>query len=572
MKKLLCLLSICLAVNGYGQKKPLSKDYTYKVSEPYKVFDAKKKYYFAESNEAMALKFDGDNINIQKFNTDKPSLIKEKLYDKFLPKNYAVEGVEVVDGKYYVFFSSWDGDNDKEQLFAIGVDFATGEFVGTPKLLFQVNGKVAGTMAQASGFMSFSIGVVDKFEVLQSYDKKNILVEYRKKPEVKNDKKSFDIIGLYAFDGNLNKLSGHEVTMPYTERRMNNLDYQLDNKGTLYLLAKVYHDDSNDDKKKKKDTIANYHVEMLSIKQGTDKVVVSKFENNDKFVNKLWIFDTDKDYLICGGLFSNGKGLKRRSGFMLANNHHYNSYDDSDGIVIMKVHPDGSMYDQVYYDIPVEILNEYESAKTKKKNAKQEEKGESAKFADLELKDLSIDSAGNIILIGEQTYKIWHNRNGGGGFGMGGGGFGMGGNGYYTYHYDDILVSKITADGQLAWMKKIPKTQFGAQGKGGMSYKYFNANNSHYFVFLDNIKNIDLPLEKEPAIHSDGQGGYLTAVKISDSDGTLKKGSILNAREVEDFGIYQFATGRVFKTGEGSFMLEAYKKKKEDIMVKVTLN
>ena len=34
---------------------------------------------------------------------------------------------------------------------------------------------------------------------------------------------------------------------------MNNLDYQLDNDGNLYLLTKVFHDDSNQDKKSKKD-------------------------------------------------------------------------------------------------------------------------------------------------------------------------------------------------------------------------------------------------------------------------------------------------------------------------------
>jgi len=91
-------------------------------------------------------------------------------------------------------------------------------------------------------------------------------------------------------------------------------------------------------------------------------------------------------------------------------------------------------------------------------------------------------------------------------------------------------------------MKKITKNQRGTKGKGGMSYKYFNANNNHYIVFLDNVKNIDLPIDKEPKQHTDGQGGYLTTVKISDADGELKKETILNAREVEDFEIYQYAT------------------------------
>ena len=92
-----------------------------------------------------------------------------------------------------------------------------------------------------------------------------------------------------------------------------------------------------------------------------------------------------------------------------------------------------------------------------------------------------------------------------------------------------------------------------------MSYKFFNNASDDFLVFLDNVKNIDLPDDKQPAQHSDGQGGYLTAVKINDNTGDYKKGSILNAREVEDFKLYQFSTDRVIETSENTFVLEAYK-------------
>lgn len=154
---------------------------------------------------------------------------------------------------------------------------------------------------------------------------------------------------------------------------------------------------------------------------------------------------------------------------------------------------------------------------------------------------------------------------------IGMGGFNMG-DVNYSYHYGDILVTKIAADGSLSFMRKIPKRQRGWDGLGGLSFKYFFANNSHYFVYLDNVKNIGLPEEKLPAQHIDKKGGYLTSVKITDADGTLTKGSILNAKEVDDFKIYQFSTTRIVKTSENSFMFEAYKKAKEDIMIRVNLN
>ena len=94
------LFTISVSLNTYSQMNG-TKDKSFKVSEPYKVFDAKTKLYFAKGKEAMAIKFDGDNIVIQKFEIEKPSFIKEKKYEKFFPKNYAVEEItELFKGKF----------------------------------------------------------------------------------------------------------------------------------------------------------------------------------------------------------------------------------------------------------------------------------------------------------------------------------------------------------------------------------------------------------------------------------------------------------------------------------------
>lgn len=581
MKKLigLALLGLCLQVKA---QKTLSPDYSFTVSEPYRVFDAEKKFYFAENGKTLSVKFDGSDILIQKFDADIPVLNKEKRYEKFFPKGYEIEDLLKLGNKYYVFFSLWDGDN--EHLHSQEIDFTSGEFIGTPQLMIEVSGKVTrhknnDPKKNVWGFASGGC----KFDIIASYDRNHMLVQYRKKPEVKSDLKSFDVSGLHAYDENLQKISSREIRMPYTERRMDNLDYKLDNKGDLYLLTKVFHDDSNKEKKRK-DTVANYHVELFRIKSGSDKIDITPFDNKDKFINGLWIFDTDKDFLVCGGYYNNGKGkLKGDTEYAFFGNAKTSQTGESDGIVTFKIKNDGTIYDEYFHEIPIEILNAYESKSTMRKNERKEEKGISAKIPYLTLRDLRVMPDGSMMLVGEQFYSDTNARVGVGGSGFGpapvggfgGAGFGTGGFGNRTtdyYHYGDILAAKIAVNGSLAFMHKIPKEQVGTKGLGGMSYKYIFANNSHYFVYLDNVKNIDLPEGKTPAKHSDGKGGYLTAVKISDTDGKLKKGSIFNAREVEDFKIYQFSVDRVIKTSENTFMVEAYKKGKEDVMVKVTLN
>lgn len=543
MRKLVCFFMLAATLGSFAQKN-LSNAYSYVSSEPYRVVDAEEKWYLSdEKGSVMTVKFDGKEIFIQRFDGSKPIFLGEKKYEGFLPKHYVVENVKRLNGKYYVFYSLWDGDNDKEQLFAIEIDAVKGEFLGAPQLMMQVDGKVTGSY---SGRM-MDFDVRDKFNIITSYDKKALMVKYRRKPEVKNDKKSFDIIGLGSFDANLKKIAVKEVTMPYTERRMNNLDFQIDSKANLYMLTKVFHDDSNDDKKSKKDTEANYHVELFTIKAGTDKINISKLENKDKFITSLWIFDSPAtNSLIAGGYYSNGKGKDFSS--------------NCDGVMTFKMKDDGAISDEYYYEIPLETLNEFESGKTKRKNERKEEKGEGAKFTNLTLRDLKVQPDGSVALVGEQYLVEAHTYVSNSGTRT-----------TYTYHYNDILVTKINPDGKLAWMRKIPKQQVGSKGQGGMSYKFFNTANEYFLVFLDNVKNIDLPIDKTPATHSDGKGGYLTGVRMSAADGSYTKGSILNAREVDDFKLYQFSTDRIIKTSENSFVLEAYKKSKEDVMIKVVL-
>jgi hypothetical protein len=84
----------------------------------------------------------------------------------------------------------------------------------------------------------------------------------------------------------------------------------------------------------------------------------------------------------------------------------------------------------------------------------------------------------------------------------------------------------------MAWVKKIPKNQQGAQGRRGMSFKHYWYAGNDYFFYLDNIKNMNLQPTVVPAIHMDGAGGFLTVCRI-DMDGNISKGSLMNLKDEE---------------------------------------
>lgn len=194
-----------------------------------------------------------------------------------------------------------------------------------------------------------------------------------------------------------------------------------------------------------------------------------------------------------------------------------------------------------------------------RKNEKKDD-DDVAEFLDLELRDVFIEKDGSMLLIGEQYFIKEHTRYNNGRTTT-----------YYTYHYNDMLVTKIKPDGKLAWMKKLPKRQVGARGQGGMSYSYIPGKDYHYILFLDNEKNRELPLSEFPARHADGAGGFLTAYRIDNTTGEVKKDYVLDTRNVQGIELSQFLTSRILSVSSNEFVLESYKKKKEDILIKVKL-
>ncbi|WP_417352792.1 hypothetical protein [Flavobacterium alkalisoli] len=543
MKKHLILLALLLNAGITMAQKELSKDYSYTVSNPYEVFDAFEKNYFSKNDQILTVKIERKEILIQKFDAKGQKIVfkSKKLYElkKIFPKNFQLEEVKEVGNKFYLFYSSWDGDNDTEQLFAREIDFDKGEFIGDNRLVVKVDGKVTGGLASVYFYYVPSDAGTGKFNFVTSKEGNKVLVRYRKKPEKKLDTKSWDVIGLCVMDENLNISSQEEIKMPYTERRMDILDYAIDAEANSYALVKVYHDDSNENKKKKKDKVANYHIELFRVPAGSKEIDITKIELKDNFINTLALFEGKEGSMVCAGFYN--KGI---------------NYDTADGIITFKVHKEGGFYDMFTHEIPEEIIKSYLSEKQKKKVDKKKD-DEDPEFPAVELRDLVINEDGSIVLVSEQFFtRTFYTQK----------------SSYTRYYYYDILISKIDAQGNLSWIKRLPKRQIGSQGRGGMSFKYINANNYHYVLFLDNVKNHNLTKDEVPAVHTDGAGGYFTSYKINDADGSYVNSSVFNVRDIEEMTIYQFATSRIVKVSEDDFALEVYKKKKEDVMIKVHIN
>ena len=88
----------------------------------------------------------------------------------------------------------------------------------------------------------------------------------------------------------------------------------------------------------------------------------------------------------------------------------------------------------------------------------------------------------------------------------------------------------------MEWVRKIPKRQRGSVPINTMSFKLVSDESGYYFLYLDNIKNMNLSESDEPKYHVDGAGGQVVVSKI-DNSGKVSKELLFDTRD-EDVMIF----------------------------------
>lgn len=524
------MLSLILFTGVFGQEEQitLSKEFSLSTSDPYPVVDGLK-YYFGRGGEVLTVKFTKGQWLFQKFSGS--NLNETSRYLE--PKSKEVIGLETfveMGDKIYLFYSSYDKANKIEQLFVREIDFERANFSGPGKLLFKVTEKIAGA--------SFGMGAYqNKFSFYLNFADDKLVINYRLAPAQKNDDVSKDKIGMHVFDASLNELWSGVVKMPYTEKKMNNIDYTIDNAGNVYILAEIYKD--NTTKRVTKEGNPNYFLEMIRVDFEDQSVTSSKVEAKDKFIDAISFFEGKNEELILAGYYRK------------------NYKSGVDGVFMIKVNGEGELYDEVSYEIPAEIIKQYMSEKSQEKLEKKEEKDDLT-IANLYLRNVEFNEDGSITLIGERYYSVTRCDSKG--------------NCTTTYYYMEMLLTSIGSDGELQYMKKLPKNQRGSSYRGGMGFYYLGSEMNHYMLFMDNLKNVNLTLDKAPAGHLDGKGGFLTGYKVNKETGETERVSLFDVRNVNGMELHQFATSRIIQINDNEFAVECYIKGKQDIMLKVTVN
>ena len=531
-RNLLATMLLLMPFFLFAQPK-LSKDFTVTTATPFAVVDAGSKEYFSDGTHVISVKTRGQKLTVQKFSIDDMKEVKREVYEEW-PPYLKVQSVMKMKGKIHYIYTSYDKKGKFHTIYTreINTDDLS---LGAQKLLFKSKKKIISSGGtRSAGFMGISIGG-SLVKVFKSFDESTILLSYRNAPITRDDAVNFDVLGFYVFDSNLEKQWGGNIKMPYTEKVMNNLAYGIDKDGNAYMLAYI---------------TKSKRFELFSI-NSSEKLTTHELDvEGSLFFSKMELYENAAGNLVVAGLYSNGLDFKMGWGGGSSFSYNVN------GIIQYTMTKQGKILSTYDMEFPIKLINQYKSARAQKSNQRRESKGKLG-ISDLKMQKIVTNSDGSTIFLAEQHYTKRVRT----------------GKSYTTYYYfRDMVITKIDKKGTVLWQKKVPKTQMGKAGKGGMGVAYINGKDSHYLLFLDNAKNANLSLSKVPAQHQDGRGGFLTAYKIDDATGEVERHSIFDVRDVKGTEAFQFKTTRIFEVKDNVFIVEVYIKGKKDTMIKMVLN
>jgi len=106
----------------------------------------------------------------------------------------------------------------------------------------------------------------------------------------------------------------------------------------------------------------------------------------------------------------------------------------------------------------------------------------------------------------------------------------------YYYYYKDLILTNYDSNGNITWIKKIPKRQMSVNDGGTyLSYYGFTKNNKVYFVFNDNAKNLNIDAD---VVANSGDGvewlkwrDAVCALATVDNDGNVEREWMFNLKE-----------------------------------------
>ena len=513
------LFSLSTIASAFSQEPVTSKNVKITHSEGYEVVDAYSKQYFKIEDGILAIKIIGKKQNefiFQKFTGSRLNETSRvtKVLDgaEFNVLYYKPIGFYEIGKKLQYIYSIYDKTNVKEQLFALEVNIDKGGFAAKPKLLLAVNEKLAG-----SRYSQFSIDL--------SENKEKMIVRYNYISDIKNNAQSKAKIGMSVFGPELELMWENDVTMPGTENLISVEDFTVDSNGNGFFLLKKMSETLT---RKTANDPDNFSLSILKVnEEGAGEE--SSFKIGDNIVDNVIMKENGYGDIVCAGYYRKPKNYS------------------VDGVFTCILGQDGSITTPNLFEFSVDFIKQYNriSERADKKLQEKDAKGDLG-MSNLRMRKIQVLGDGSTLLTGEIFYITTTTDSKG--------------NTRTTYHYNDIILTKINADGGFDWMKKIPKRSTSE------SFRQFVSDDYVYISFSDNPINATVTEDQSPKY---SKHISVAAYRINLEDASHEYLTLFSLRQIDEIPVYQFNLWRMVPITDREFAVEMYIKGKQDMMFKI---
>lgn len=421
----------------------------------------------------------------------------------------------VLEKRIVFFTTKYHISKKSHSLYVTELNLETLELMEPIELLNTSEKAVPGTIADES------IQEVHHptFFITRSFDRSKILVQYRYAPEIVDDKDNYDEMGFAVFSETFEELSRKELKMPFSEARINNSSFGINDAGEVFLLVMKYEDESAKVKKKGE---VNYHYEVFKIKGNKIDVVQTSLSIPDKYLryghfrvlpnNKLMVL-TYMTNSYTGVTVGYSYWVIDQSGENVAHNS-------------------------------MEFTKEMWGYKGKKSSDER-----------LYVKEVTTNTGTeeiNILVQGEfPSAKAVVMDN------------------LPVRTYSKAFFIQYDKTGELKHQTELPIFTYTTQVKFIGTLTHLEKDGTHYFFFEDRDKNLDKPLTDKPKLHWIGKGGYILGYKVV--NGEAERIMVMDmTKAYHGKELFNYSRPRIIVTDSEDVVFEFYKKKGENVLLKVT--
>ncbi len=332
-----------------------------------------------------------------------------------------------------------------------------------------------------------------EYDVMLSPDSSLFMVYHKMRFQKKaNDTFSFNVYSL-----SLDLLWNKRLELPYSSGSFEIDQYLLDDNGNVLLLSGMSPEKEEADANRQKTRKKKYV--LFTYSWAENKLKEFNVNLKDKWIISATCALTKEGNICIGGFYSKDQHFTIGGSFFFTMNGQSREVMASGLMAFDKA-----------------LLNEFLSDR-------HAERGN--ELSDFYFDHLVIKPDGSAYMIAEQFYiseRITTDPN-----------TGMRVVTYY-YNYQDILVLKVKADGQIEWANKIAKDQSTADDKGVYSsYALFESADKLHFLFNDHGDNLTILLDEPSAqlrSFSNSKRSVATVVSI-DGAGAMKRTALFSHRD-----------------------------------------